>query len=196
MLGLRTARISRFQLAVAAVHRQGWRDPLQYAEEKPYLDCQAEDNARTATQNDDAVSGSGARLRLLPPVPVHQRVQVFLRTESPRIPAADSPRVDSHRQWRSNFSNTLRRSRAITTYRCICELQRKKPMEIPAQAEIEDKLRSEDLNTWLDLWRAEQGPAKPGALKLIAAVIPFPTDESLRVWDVGCGCEEKAGRSE
>jgi len=46
-------------------------------------------------------------------------------------------------------------------------------MAIPTQAEIEDKLRGEDLNTWLDLWRAEQGPAKPGALKLIAAVIPF-----------------------
>jgi hypothetical protein len=31
-------------------------------------------------------------------------------------------------------------------------------MEIPTQAEIEDKLRGEDLNTWLDLWRAEQVP--------------------------------------
>jgi SAM-dependent methyltransferase len=60
-------------------------------------------------------------------------------------------------------------------------------MEIPSQAEIEDKLRGEDLNLWLDLWRAEQGPAKPGALKLIAGAIPFPTDRSLRVLDVGCG---------
>jgi SAM-dependent methyltransferase len=67
-------------------------------------------------------------------------------------------------------------------------------MAIPTQAEIEDKLRGEDLNAWLDLWRAEQGPAKPGALKLIAAAIPFPMDQSLRVLDVGCGPGD-AGRA-
>jgi SAM-dependent methyltransferase len=44
--------------------------------------------------NDDTVVGFGARMRLLRPVPFHQRVQVFLRAESPGIPAADSPRVD------------------------------------------------------------------------------------------------------
>jgi SAM-dependent methyltransferase len=60
-------------------------------------------------------------------------------------------------------------------------------MKIPTQAEIEDRLRCEDLNTWLDLWHAEQGPAKPAALKLIAAAIPFPIDQGLRVLDVGCG---------
>jgi trans-aconitate methyltransferase len=60
-------------------------------------------------------------------------------------------------------------------------------MHIPTRAEIEDKLRGEDLNTWLDLWRAEQGPAKPGALKLIAAAIPFSIHQSLRVLDLGCG---------
>ena len=60
-------------------------------------------------------------------------------------------------------------------------------MEIPTQAEIEDKLRGEDLNIWLELWRVEQGPAKPGALQLIAASIPFATGRSLRVLDVGCG---------
>ena len=60
-------------------------------------------------------------------------------------------------------------------------------MDTPTQAEIEDKLRGEDLDAWLDLWRAEQGPAKPGALTLIAAAIPFPIDRSLRVLDVGCG---------
>ena len=60
-------------------------------------------------------------------------------------------------------------------------------MKIPTQAEIENKLRGEDLNIWLDLWRAEQGPAKPAALKLIAAAIPFPIDRSLRILDVGCG---------
>ncbi len=60
-------------------------------------------------------------------------------------------------------------------------------MGVPTQAEIEDKLRAEDLNNWLELWRAEQGPAKPAALKLISAAIPFPVDQSLRVLDVGCG---------
>jgi trans-aconitate methyltransferase len=67
-------------------------------------------------------------------------------------------------------------------------------MKIPTQAEIEDKLRGEDLDVWLDLWRAEQGPAKPGALKLMAAAIPFPNDRSLRVLDVGCGSGD-AGRA-
>jgi len=66
-------------------------------------------------------------------------------------------------------------------------------MKSPSQAEIGDKLRGEDLNTWLDLWHAEQGPAKPAALKLIAAAIPFPIDQSLRVLDVGCGTGD-AGR--
>ena len=74
------------------------------------------------------------------------------------------------------------------------ELQRNKPIEIPTQAEIEDKLRREDLNIWLELWRAEQGPAKPGALKLIAATIPFPTGPGLRVLDVCCGTGD-AGRA-
>ena len=67
-------------------------------------------------------------------------------------------------------------------------------MEIPTQAEIEDKLRGEDLNPWLDLWGAEQGPAKPAALKLITAAIPFPIDQRLRVLDVGCGPGD-AGRA-
>jgi len=67
-------------------------------------------------------------------------------------------------------------------------------MAIPTQAEIEHKLRGEDLNAWLDLWRAEQGPAKPRALQLIAAMIPFPVDRSLRVLDVGCGTGD-AGRT-
>jgi SAM-dependent methyltransferase len=67
-------------------------------------------------------------------------------------------------------------------------------MAKPTQAEIEDKLRVEDLNTWLDLWHTEQGPAKPGALKLIATAIPFPIDRGLRVLDVGCGAGD-AGRA-
>jgi len=67
-------------------------------------------------------------------------------------------------------------------------------MEIPTLAEIEEKLRGQDLNPWLDLWRAEQGPAKPAALKLITAAIPYPIDQSLRVLDVGCGTGD-AGRA-
>jgi len=43
-------RIRRFHLAVAAVHRVGRRDPLTYAEGKPYLDCQAGDSACTYTK--------------------------------------------------------------------------------------------------------------------------------------------------
>jgi SAM-dependent methyltransferase len=69
-----------------------------------------------------------------------------------------------------------------------------KTMKIPTEAEIAGKLRGEDLNTWLDLWAAEQGPAKPGALKLLCAAIPFPIDQSLRVLDVGCGPGD-AGRA-
>jgi SAM-dependent methyltransferase len=67
-------------------------------------------------------------------------------------------------------------------------------MEIPTQAEIEEKLRGEDLSSWLDLWHAEQGPAKPAALQLITAAIPFPVDRSVRVLDVGCGAGD-AGRA-
>ena len=67
-------------------------------------------------------------------------------------------------------------------------------MEIPTLAEIEDKLRGEDLNAWLDLWHAEQGFAKPAALKLITAAIPFHIDQNLRVLDVGCGPGD-AGRA-
>jgi AraC-like DNA-binding protein len=44
------ARISRFHLAVAAVHRLGRGDTLPPTEGKPYLDCQADDSVRAATQ--------------------------------------------------------------------------------------------------------------------------------------------------
>src|SRR6516225_7811968 len=77
---------------------------------------------------------------------------------------------------------------------CIRELQRSKPMKVPTQAAIEDKLRGEDLDAWLDLWRAEQGPAKPAALALMTSAIPFPIDQCLRVLDVGCGPGD-AGRA-
>jgi AraC-like DNA-binding protein len=45
------ARISRFHLAVAAVHRLGRQDPLLYVEGKPYLECEADDSVRTAAQS-------------------------------------------------------------------------------------------------------------------------------------------------
>jgi SAM-dependent methyltransferase len=67
-------------------------------------------------------------------------------------------------------------------------------MEVPTQADIEEKLRGEDLSILLDMWHAEQGAAKPAALKLITAAIPFPTDQGLRVLDVGCGPGD-AGRA-
>ena len=44
------ARINRFHLAVAEIHRLGRRDPLPYPEGKPYLDCLADGNVRSATQ--------------------------------------------------------------------------------------------------------------------------------------------------
>src|SRR5215472_12144817 len=43
-------RISRFHLALAAVHRLGRRDPLPRTEGKPYLDCRADDGVLTATK--------------------------------------------------------------------------------------------------------------------------------------------------
>jgi SAM-dependent methyltransferase len=67
-------------------------------------------------------------------------------------------------------------------------------MAIPSLAQIDDKLRSEDLDAWLHLWHTEQGPAKPAALKLIASAIPFATDRRLCVLDVGCGPGD-AGRA-
>jgi AraC-like DNA-binding protein len=44
------ARVSRFHLALAAVHRLGQRDPLPRTEGKPYLDCQVDDGAHATTQ--------------------------------------------------------------------------------------------------------------------------------------------------
>src|SRR5215813_9682393 len=44
------ARISRFHLALAAVHRLGRRDPLPRMEGKPYIDCRADESVHTATQ--------------------------------------------------------------------------------------------------------------------------------------------------
>jgi len=61
------------------------------------------------------------------------------------------------------------------------------------QAQIAEKLRGEDLDELLELWRTEQGPAKPGSLELMAAAIPFPADQNLHVLDLCCGTGD-AGR--
>ncbi len=44
------ARISRFHLALAAVHRLGRRNPSPYVEGKPYLDCAAGSIDRITTR--------------------------------------------------------------------------------------------------------------------------------------------------
>jgi AraC-like DNA-binding protein len=44
------ARIRRFQMAMASVHRLGRRDPVPYPEGKPFLDCQVDESARTVPQ--------------------------------------------------------------------------------------------------------------------------------------------------
>jgi SAM-dependent methyltransferase len=55
------------------------------------------------------------------------------------------------------------------------------------QTEIAQKLRGEDLDKLLELWWAEQGPAKRSSLEMIAAAIPFPAGNNLRVLDMCCG---------
>jgi SAM-dependent methyltransferase len=65
---------------------------------------------------------------------------------------------------------------------------------ILTQVEIAEKLRREDLDKWLELWRTEQGPAKRGSLELMAAAIPSPADSNLRVLDICCGPGD-AGRA-
>ena len=178
------ARISRFHLAVAAVHRVGRRDPLPYAEGKPYLDSQADacsHAAQTTMRWTDLALGCG----YYDQSHFINEFRSFSGLSPRRIPAADSQRVDSA------LSMAVKFFQYSAPFACDNETE---PMAIPTQAEIEDKLRGEDLDTWLDLWRVEQGPAKPAALKLIAAAIPFPIDQSLRVLDVGCGPGD-AGRA-
>jgi SAM-dependent methyltransferase len=67
-------------------------------------------------------------------------------------------------------------------------------MTIPSLAEIEEKLSHEDLDDWLKLWAVEQGPAKPAALALMAAVVPGAPNAALRVLDLCCGPGD-AGRA-
>jgi SAM-dependent methyltransferase len=68
-----------------------------------------------------------------------------------------------------------------------------------SREEIAERLRGEDLDEWLRLWREEQGPAKPAALALMAAAVPPPgargeAEAELRVLDLGCGPGD-AGRA-
>jgi SAM-dependent methyltransferase len=61
-------------------------------------------------------------------------------------------------------------------------------MTAPTPAEIDRRLAGEDLDEWLRLWAIEQGPAKPAALQLMAAVVPPPAEgAALRVLDLACG---------
>src|SRR5262249_6213120 len=55
-----------------------------------------------------------------------------------------------------------------------------------SQAEIETRIGAY-LDELLKLWWAEQGAAKTRDLELIATVLPFPRDQSLRVLDLCCG---------
>jgi SAM-dependent methyltransferase len=67
-------------------------------------------------------------------------------------------------------------------------------MTIPSLADIAERLSHEDLDDWLALWAIEQGPAKPAALALMAAVVPGAPDAALRVLDLCCGPGD-AGRA-
>jgi SAM-dependent methyltransferase len=61
-------------------------------------------------------------------------------------------------------------------------------MTVLTTAEIEQRLATEDLDAWLDLWAVEQGPAKRPSLNLMAAVVPAPAGGlTLRVLDLCCG---------
>jgi SAM-dependent methyltransferase len=55
------------------------------------------------------------------------------------------------------------------------------------RTQIADRLRNENLDEWLAMWWATQGIAKRKSLELMAAILPFPTAEKLRVLDLCCG---------
>ncbi|MGA9722177.1 MAG: class I SAM-dependent methyltransferase [Candidatus Binatus sp.] len=56
-----------------------------------------------------------------------------------------------------------------------------------SQGEIAERLRDQDLDEWLQLWWATQGPSKRACLELMAAALPFDPDESPLVLDMCCG---------
>lgn len=60
------------------------------------------------------------------------------------------------------------------------------PMSL-TQSQIENKLTNEDLDELLHLWWTEQGAEKRRDLDLMATVMPFPQDATLRVLDLCSG---------
>jgi trans-aconitate methyltransferase len=57
-----------------------------------------------------------------------------------------------------------------------------------SQAQIEEKLRAENLDEWLGLWWISQGgEPRQRRLRLIAEVLPFARDRELAVLDMCCG---------
>src|SRR5215469_3674370 len=61
-------------------------------------------------------------------------------------------------------------------------------MQSPPISDVEiEKRIAKHLDELLELWWAEQGAAKTRDLELIATVLPFPRDQSLRVLDLCCG---------
>ena len=67
-------------------------------------------------------------------------------------------------------------------------------MAIPIRPRSLKNSVGEVLDKWLELWRTEQGPAKRSSLELMAAAIPSPAENSLRVLDMCCGTGD-AGRA-
>ncbi len=56
------------------------------------------------------------------------------------------------------------------------------------QPQIDEKLRNENLDEWLELWLASQGGEKRNrGLELMAAALPFGRDAELPVLDMCCG---------
>ncbi len=55
------------------------------------------------------------------------------------------------------------------------------------QSQIEEKLSNENLDELLHLWWAEQGAEKKRDLELLAAALPVPPEQGLRVLDLCCG---------
>src|SRR5215469_16819256 len=61
-------------------------------------------------------------------------------------------------------------------------------MQSPPISDVEiEKRIAKHLDELLELWWAEQGAEKTRDLELIATVLPFPRDQSLRVLDLCCG---------
>ena len=57
-----------------------------------------------------------------------------------------------------------------------------------SQSQIEEKLRNENLDEWLQLWRVSQGgEARNRRLRLIAEMVPFQRNQELAVLDMCCG---------